>query len=149
MLDCNNSELIEYAKSIANGVGYYYPNAKRESAILENKQVSLAYALTEAGNKQVSSLKSCKGDTYLENTMDIFVRMKSGNVFYASDSEDDPTTNLYRFGYYFYQARFEGLDNADKASAIRCSQQNKAVEDLLASLGDKKHELLHVHYGKH
>ena len=48
-----------------------------------------------------------------------------------------------------HQARFEGLYNADKASAIRCSQQNKAVEELLASLGDKKHELLHVHYAKH
>ncbi len=108
MLDCNNTELIEYAERIANGVSYYYPNAKRESAILENKQMSLIYALTEAGNKQVSSLKSYKGATYLENTMDIFVRMKSGDVFYASGSEDNPTTNLYRFGYYFYQARYEG-----------------------------------------
>jgi NADH-quinone oxidoreductase subunit G len=48
-----------------------------------------------------------------------------------------------------HQARFNGLYNADKASAIRTSQQNKAVEDLLESLGDKKHDLLHVHYVKH
>ena len=48
-----------------------------------------------------------------------------------------------------HQARFDGLYNADKASVIRTSQQNKAVEDLLEALGDKKHDLLHVHYGKH
>ena len=108
MLDIDNAELIEYAERMANGVSYYYPNAKRESAILENKQMSLTYALTESGNKQVSSLKSYKGDTYLENTMDVFVRMKTGETFYASNSEDNPTTNLYRFGYYYYQARYEG-----------------------------------------
>ena len=108
MLNIDNAELIEYAERMANGVSYYYPNAKRESAILENKQMSLTYALTESGNKQVSSLKSYKGATYLENTMDIFVRMKTGETFYASNSEDNPTTNLYRFGYYYYQARYEG-----------------------------------------
>jgi hypothetical protein len=101
MLNIDNAELIEYAERIANGVSYYYPNAKRESAILENKQMSLTYALTESGNKQVSSLKNYAGATYLKDTMDIFVRMKSGDVFYASNSEDNPTTNLFRFGYCF------------------------------------------------
>ena len=48
-----------------------------------------------------------------------------------------------------HKARFDGLYNADKASVIRTSQQNKAVEELLESLGDKKHDLLHVHYVKH
>lgn len=108
MLNCDNAELIEYAERIANSVNYYYPNSKRESAVLENKEMSLTYALTESGNKQVSSLKSYKGATYLENTMDVFVRMKTGETFYASNSEDNPTTNLYRFGYYYYQARYEG-----------------------------------------
>lgn len=108
MLSIENAELIEYAERIANGVSYYYPNAKREYAILENKQMSLTYALTEAGNKQVSSLKNYAGATYLKDTMDIFVRMKNGETFYASSSENNPTTNLYRFGYYYYQARYEG-----------------------------------------
>jgi NADH-quinone oxidoreductase subunit G len=47
------------------------------------------------------------------------------------------------------EARSAGLYNADKASKIRLSQENHAVEELLASLGEKKHELLHVHYHKH
>ena len=88
MLNIDNAELIEYAERIANGVSYYYPNAKRESAILENKQMSLTYGLTESDNKQVTSLKSYTGATYLKNTMDIFVRMESGDIFYASNSEN-------------------------------------------------------------
>ncbi len=45
-------------------------------------------------------------------------------------------------------SRSAGLYKSDKASAIRLSQQNSAVEELLDSLGHEKHELLHVHYHK-
>lgn len=44
--------------------------------------------------------------------------------------------------------RSEGLYNADCESTIRTSQENKQVEELLASLGHAKHNMLHVNYIK-
>ena len=108
MLSCDNAELIEYAERIANGVNYYYPDSKRDSAVLVNKEMSLTYALTEEGNKQVSALTNINGVPYLKNTMDVFIRMKSGNTYFASNSGTDANSNLYRFGFYYYQARYEG-----------------------------------------
>ncbi len=45
-------------------------------------------------------------------------------------------------------SRADGLYTSDKKAAIRTSAENKAVEELLESLGDEKHHLLHVSYVK-
>lgn len=45
-------------------------------------------------------------------------------------------------------SRADGLYNSDKKSDIRTSRENEAVKELLDSLGDEKHHLLHVKYGK-
>ncbi len=105
-----NGPSIEYAESLLNGVNYYYPNYKRESAILENMEMNLTYNLSETGNKKVSSLTNKKGVSYVENTMDIFVRMTDGNTYFASTSTAAVTSNLFRLGYYFYEARYEEQD---------------------------------------
>ena len=111
----NNQALIEYANSIKNGVNYYYPTAKRESAVLENLEMILEYGLLQSGNKQVTSLTNKNGGVYLENSMDVFVRMNSGNTYYASTSKTSTTSNLFRLGYYFYEARYEGQDFLNSA----------------------------------
>lgn len=41
----DNAASIEYAQSILNGVNYYYPSAKRETAVIENKEMALEYGL--------------------------------------------------------------------------------------------------------
>lgn len=46
------------------------------------------------------------------------------------------------------ESRARGLYNADKNAEIRASGANLQVEELLNSLGDEKHELLHVSYVK-
>lgn len=110
MLDCDNALSIEYANSILNGVNYYYPDYKRETAVIENQEMMLEYGLLTDGNKQVQSLKNKNGVPYVENTMDVFVRMNSGDTYYASTTKVSTTSNLFRLGYYFYEARFEGQD---------------------------------------
>ena len=45
MLDCDNALSIEYANSILNGVNYYYPDYKRETAVIENQEMMLEYGL--------------------------------------------------------------------------------------------------------
>ena len=113
------SELIEYANSIKNTVNYYYPDYKRESAIIENLEMTLEYGLINEGNKQVTSLKNKSGGVYVENTMDAFVRMSDGKTYYTSTSNTTTTSNLYRFGYYFYEARYEGQDFYNSATVIK------------------------------
>ena len=45
-------------------------------------------------------------------------------------------------------SRADGLYNSDKKSEIRTSRENDAVRELLDSLGEEKHDLLHVSYVK-
>ena len=45
-------------------------------------------------------------------------------------------------------SRADGLYNSDKKSEIRTSRENDAVKELLDSLGEEKHHLLHVSYVK-
>ena len=45
--------------------------------------------------------------------------------------------------------RSAGLYEADRVAMIKRSEHNPIATDLLNFLGDRTHELLHVHYGKH
>ena len=105
--DIKNGLLIENANKLANGVNAYFTDGKRTDFALENQNMSLEYALANYKAQLVTSLKNAEGNSYLESTMDVFVKMKGGKTFYASDSTKNATANLYRFGYYLYEARFE------------------------------------------
>ena len=43
-------------------------------------------------------------------------------------------------------ARADGLYNIDKTALIKRSEQNPIVDNLLQEIGEREHELLHVHY---
>ena len=43
-------------------------------------------------------------------------------------------------------ARADGLYNIDKTALIKRSEQNPIVDNLLTEIGEREHELLHVHY---
>ena len=105
--DMENGLLIENAYSLANGVNAYFTDGKRTDFVLENQEMTLEYALANYKDQLVTSLQNTKGKSYIEDTCDVFVRMKTGKTFYASDSSKNATANLYRFGYYMYEARFE------------------------------------------
>ena len=47
------------------------------------------------------------------------------------------------------EQRADGLYAADQTAVIRHSERNPLVVDMLNKMGDRKHELLHVHYGHH
>ena len=109
LLDCDNAELIEHADRLANKVTSYYPDASRSSFVMENKNVSVLYDMETSGAKQVGSIKTVSGKTYIENTMDVFLRMKDGNTYFASASADNAVANIYKLGYYYYENRIDGL----------------------------------------
>ncbi len=100
--------MIENANKLANGVQAYFPYPDRTGFAFENHEMYLEYMLSSSKDQQVTALKNKDGHSYVENTMDVYVRMKdSGKTYYASKSTIPTTANLYRFGYYYYEARLE------------------------------------------
>ena len=99
--------LISNANSLANGVNAYFTDGNRTDFALVNQNMMLEYALAAGKTQQISSIVNKGGNAYISNTSDVFVKMADGNVFYASRSSAPTTANLYRFGYYMYEARFE------------------------------------------
>ena len=111
ILEGENSALIEYADYIANGVNAYFTDPTRTAFYFENKYVDVTCDLSDS--KMVSSITNKHGGTYVENTMDVFLRMSDGTTLYASDSMDDAIANIYKMGYYYYENRIEGLTFTD------------------------------------
>ncbi len=98
------ADSILYADSIKNAVQAYYMEAERENYAFYNQEMSLEYALSNS--PKVTALKNTKGETYLENTMEAFIKLTDGRVFYSSDSSTAARPNIYRYGYYYYDIHF-------------------------------------------
>ena len=105
--DIGNGLLISNAHALANGVNAYFTDGKRTDFVLENKNMKLEYALSAGKGQQISTIVNTAGKAYLTGTSDVFVKMTDGKVFYTSASTKPATANLYRLGYYMYEARFE------------------------------------------
>ena len=101
------SLIIENANSLANGVQAFFSDPSRTAMTFENLNMSLEYALSANKAQQVTSLKNKDGHAYITNTMDVFITMENGNTYYGSKSTVNAAANIYRFGYYFYEMRFE------------------------------------------
>ncbi|MBQ8408057.1 MAG: hypothetical protein IJY39_04260 [Clostridia bacterium] len=97
---------IAYAYKIQNGVQSYYPDGvARDSYVVENLNMQAEFALGSGKSEKLSYLKNRSGGTYLSDTMDVFVRMKNGKTYFASDSDKAARANIYRIGYYYYDVR--------------------------------------------
>ena len=102
------ADTIMLSNRLSNGVQAYYANPKRSAYRIANQNMSLDYSLSSASDILVASLRNAKGQTYLENTMDVFVTMADGKTYLASESTAAPHTNVYRMGYYYYDAHIMG-----------------------------------------
>ena len=105
-----NGLLIENAYALSNGVNAYFKDGKRTEFLGVNQNMVFEYGLAGHYDQQLTYLKNTNGNSYIENTFDVFVKMKNGNTFYASKSSVSTTANLYRFGYYYYDIRLEEQD---------------------------------------
>ena len=102
------ADTIMLSNRLANGVQAYYANPRRSHYHIGNKTMSLEYAISSAEENLVTSLTTPDGKTYLENTMDVFLRTEDGKTYLASQSTAAPHTNVYRLGYYYYDAHIMG-----------------------------------------
>ena len=103
------AEVIENANNLANVI-HDYPLRDKGAYSIVNNNMTLEYLLNSTYDQQISSLKNTQGKSYIENTFDVFVKMTNGKTFYASKSSVNATPNVFRYGYYYNEVRFEGQD---------------------------------------
>ncbi len=104
------ADTIMQANRLADGVQAYYANPSRTVYRIQNQNMRLEYGISSAAPMQVASLQNAQGGVYLENTMDVFLTMEDGKTYLASESTASPHTNIYRMGYYYYDAHVMGQD---------------------------------------
>lgn len=103
--DIEDGEVIANANNLWGNVNAYYESGTRKDFTIENRDMSLTVHASPDGNALIGSVKNSNGNSYIEDTMDVFVRMKDGKTFYASASQNPITFDLYRFGMYYYELR--------------------------------------------
>lgn len=111
-----HDELIQTTNSLANGVQGAYTSTLWKEYDIKNQSMTLRYVLSRGDEQKVAYIKNTQGASYIENTMDVFVKMTDGYKVYASASSDDTLLNIYRFGYYYNDFRFQEqnfLDNLE------------------------------------
>ena len=114
-LEGEYASTITLASKTANGVNVSYPSSARDHILIENMNMSLDYSTSTFADKQVSAIYSASGKSYIENTMDVFVKMAGvDQPFYASSSANPALMNIYRYGYYYYQVLIDGQDFTSK-----------------------------------
>ena len=81
------SDTIAYANNAANGIVARYIDDSRNGYTIKNQNMSLDYYLTMSKNSSVSALRSASGKNYVSGTMDAYVKMNDGGIYYSSRSE--------------------------------------------------------------
>lgn len=114
----NNTVLVTNANNLANGVNVAYDSGAREDVIIENQNMTLQYSIMGDDNRYVDSITNKDGMEYVTDTMDMYVRMKNGNTYYSSYTQETVTMNIFRYGYYYYDTHLQGQDFINLESAL-------------------------------
>lgn len=117
-LEGENALLIENADTLKNGVNAYFTDPDRKNFTYSNLKMQMEYGLSADQAQLVKYLANKKGNNYVTNTMDVFVRMKDGETYYASQSSIPTAANIYRLGFYFYEVRLEDQVFANEVEII-------------------------------
>ena len=142
------AEVIQNANSLANGVQDYYSRENVGAYYIQNQNMTLDYAVASTYDQQILGLKSAKGKTYIENTFDVFVRMKDGNTYYTSKTDKDASVNVFRYGYYYNEVRFEGQDLTNGTTIFAETNVPIAVKEYHDMKGRITNETLEIQITK-
>ena len=124
--DVDDGEIIANANNLWGNVNAYYESGKRTDFTIENGTTALTVHAAPDGNAMVGSIKNSKGVSYIESTMDVFVKMTGDKTFYASASQNPITFDLYRFGMYYYELRAQKQNFVNQYNVYR--EKNLDVE---------------------
>ncbi len=103
LIDGEYADIIENADRLKNLVTAYYTGGKRSAFRVVNNHMVFDYTLT-AEKDQLATVSTPDGRVYVSDTMDVYVKMDNGKTYYASGSTSPATANLFRYGYYYYDA---------------------------------------------
>lgn len=101
----SDADIVELGNTLSNKVQSYYNDGDKGLFVMENANTVINYNMSN--DIYVRSITDKNGNTYIENTMDVFVKMMDGSKYYASESIMSPSMNIYRLGYYYYENRIE------------------------------------------
>ena len=133
-----DSDLIELANSLANGTHTSYTSAYRDILNIKNQTMSLDYNLwAGSNNMNVNRLTNTKGASYIENTMDVFVKTDDGETYYSSKSTHSAAMNIYRYGYYYYENRIEGQVFIPEIQTLKSISVNHLKPSSSNAIGNK------------
>ena len=113
-----NGELIEYADYMSNNVNVYYTDGDRSGYEISNLNMIYTYNLKKSTGDTIGTLKNKKGGVYLEQTMDVFVKMSNGKTYYSSKSTSDARGNSFRNGLYYYDVRILDHDFVNNITIV-------------------------------
>ncbi len=138
VLDGEFGSAITNAYNLKNKVQTYYLNPERTDYRIENMQMGFEYELMAAEKPLVTAFLNSEGKPYLQNTMDVYIKMESGKVYYASETSQDVRVNIYKYGYYYYETHLAGHKFGSGADALPIQ-----FERVLHTYSDKMNQILH------
>ena len=101
------AQSIAYANAVANGVQGYYTDGGRDAFLMTNQTMSIIHNMSEAGNRQISSMVNEYGVPYLRDTMSAYLETANGRI-YSKDSTAAATMNIFLYGAYHYETHLRG-----------------------------------------
>ena len=107
LIDGKYADVIENADRLKNQVTAYYTDGKRSGFRVANGYMVFDYRLSSETD-QLATISSPDGKVYVSDTMDVYVKMANGKTYYTSKSVDAAKANLFRYGYYYYDAHMYG-----------------------------------------
>ena len=140
-LECEDSAIIDNSNLLSNGVNAYFANKDRTSFITENKNMSIVYSTDMLSERKAVALNNSKGQPYLQNTMDVYVKMKDGGTYFASKTANSTKVsqfaglNIFRLGYYYYDVRFEDQNFVNEIKVV--DELKLDIKNLESKLGLK------------
>ena len=120
----DNSEFIKTTNALAGTVQAYFENSNWHKYIVDNSNMSLKYTVSKDQPQYLDYIQNSQEQSYIENTMDVFVRMTDGKTVYASTSSEHAIVNMYRHGYYYDEVRFEGQNFAEEVEGLQETDLN-------------------------
>ena len=129
----SNGKTVNTAAELANGVTGYYTSSTRSAFAIENQNAHLVYNLADDSSpRSVQSLRTLSGAEYLSDTMDSFILLENGQMFYAASSSG--RVNVYDQGFYYYDVHV--LDQTFGADAGQIAEKAKINLNAFSGTND-------------
>ena len=140
-LEDEDADLIVLANKLTNGVNALYGSGERNNLLITNQNMTLDYTMGIFDDKMVASIKNKNGKSYIENTMDVYVKMKGNDTPYFASGCDSPALmNTYRYGLYYYEILVDSQHFVDKINVEKELDLGLTLPDVKTGISQPVYE---------